>query len=184
MKHGKHRIRMLSALLAVIVLAACAVPARAEDARTVDGGLRIENGTLLPMCEYSDPRDPQYSNENSDILRFCVCVRLRSRQIREKQDTSRARITPAAQIQTKTAFRNSLFFFICYRLEGRVVPVSVQALLADILQRIRRYCKNGFCVCLIAAASPGFCARSFPAHGRQSPLFTAFPLPPHCVIVL
>jgi X-Pro dipeptidyl-peptidase len=65
---------MLSALLAVFVLAACAVPALAEEPLPYDGGLRIEDGTLLPMCAYSDPRDPQYSNENSDILRFCVYV--------------------------------------------------------------------------------------------------------------
>ena len=104
-----------------------------------------------------------------------VCVRLRSRQIREKQGTSRARITPAAQTQTKTAFRNSLFFFICYRLAGRFVPVSVQALLADILQRIRRYCKNGFCACLIAAASPGFCVRPFPASRTAVPLVYSVP---------
>lgn len=74
MKNGKHRIRILTALLAVFVLAACAVPAWAEEPLPGDGGLRIEDGTLLPMCEYSDPRDPKYSNENSDILRFCVYV--------------------------------------------------------------------------------------------------------------
>ena len=74
MKHGNHRIRMLTTLLAAFLLAACAVPARAEDALPSGGGLRIEDGTLLPMCEYSDPRDPHYSNEDSDILRFCVYV--------------------------------------------------------------------------------------------------------------
>ena len=74
MKHGNHRIRMLTTLLAAFLLAACAVPARAEDALPSDGGLRVEDGTLLPMCEYSDPRDPHYSNEDSDILRFCVYV--------------------------------------------------------------------------------------------------------------
>ena len=75
MKHGNGKIRMLSALLAGFVIAAGPVlPALAEDAAPYDGGLRIEDGTLLPMCEYSDPRDPAYSNENSDILRFCVYV--------------------------------------------------------------------------------------------------------------
>ena len=74
MRNGNRRIKMLSALLAAVVLAACAVPARAEEATPYDGGLRIKEGTLLPMCEYSDPRDPAYSNENSDILRFCVYV--------------------------------------------------------------------------------------------------------------
>ena len=74
MRNRNRRIKMLAALLAAVVLAACAVPARAEEAAPYDGGLRIKEGTLLPMCEYSDPRDPAYSNENSDILRFCVYV--------------------------------------------------------------------------------------------------------------
>ena len=74
MRNGNRRIKMLAALLAAVVLAACAVPASAEEAAPYDGGLRIKEGTLLPMCEYSDPRDPAYSNEKSDILRFCVYV--------------------------------------------------------------------------------------------------------------
>ena len=40
----------------------------------VDDVLRIENGALQPILEVSDLRDPDYSNENSDILRFCVYV--------------------------------------------------------------------------------------------------------------
>lgn len=36
--------------------------------------LRIENGALQPILEYSSPRDNPYSNEESDILRFCVYV--------------------------------------------------------------------------------------------------------------
>ena len=39
-----------------------------------DGNLKIEDGCLLPMLNYSDFRDPGYSNEYSDILRFCVYV--------------------------------------------------------------------------------------------------------------
>lgn len=39
-----------------------------------DGNLRVEDGTLLPMLNYSDLRDSAYSNEYSDILRFCVYV--------------------------------------------------------------------------------------------------------------
>lgn len=39
-----------------------------------DGQLKFKDGTILPMCEFSDPRDPKYSNKNSDILRYCVYV--------------------------------------------------------------------------------------------------------------
>ena len=72
---SRNRInRTRAALLTASILAACVIPVRAEDNTPHDGGLRIEDGTLLPMCECSDPRDPGYSNENSDILRFCVYV--------------------------------------------------------------------------------------------------------------
>jgi len=66
----------LTAVFVLVALAmlACATPAMSEASEAFDGNLRIENGTLLPMCAYSDPRDPAYSNENSDILRFCVYV--------------------------------------------------------------------------------------------------------------
>ena len=37
-------------------------------------GLRIENGALQPFLEVSDLRAADYSNEDSDILRFCVYV--------------------------------------------------------------------------------------------------------------
>ena len=53
-------IRTLTALLAASILTACMVSAGAEDATKDDGSLRIEEGTLLQMCEYSDPRDPGY----------------------------------------------------------------------------------------------------------------------------
>ena len=66
----KHLIPMLL----ILGMLAFSAAAPAENAPTVDGALRIENGTLLPMCEYSDPRNPAYSNESSDILRFCVYV--------------------------------------------------------------------------------------------------------------
>ena len=39
-----------------------------------DGNLKIEDGTLLPMLNYSDMRDDEYTNEGSDIQRFCVYV--------------------------------------------------------------------------------------------------------------
>lgn len=74
MRNRNRMIMTLTVLLAVFAMAVCTGPARAEDTTPYDGNLRIENGTLLQMCEYSDPRDPEYSNENSDILRFCVYV--------------------------------------------------------------------------------------------------------------
>ena len=74
MSRGDRTIKLLATLLTAFMMAACAVPTQAEEAAPYDGSLRIEDGTLLPMCEYSDPRDPEYSNEESDILRFCVYV--------------------------------------------------------------------------------------------------------------
>lgn len=70
----KSRFVKIPVLLISAFLAAGTVSAYAEAPDSFDGSLQIENGTLLPMCEYSNPRDPAYSNENSDILRFCVYV--------------------------------------------------------------------------------------------------------------
>lgn len=39
-----------------------------------DGNLRISDGLLQPMLEYSSPDDPEYTNEGSDIIRYCVYV--------------------------------------------------------------------------------------------------------------
>ena len=39
-----------------------------------DGNLKIKDGKLLPMLNYSDMRDAEYTNEGSDIQRFCVYV--------------------------------------------------------------------------------------------------------------
>lgn len=61
-------------IMILLLLLMCAASVFAEEEVAFDGTLRIENGTLLPMCTYSDPRDPAYSNEDSDILRFCVYV--------------------------------------------------------------------------------------------------------------
>ena len=38
------------------------------------GFLRIENGMLQPVLNWTDLRDEDYTNEGSDILRFCVWV--------------------------------------------------------------------------------------------------------------
>ena len=45
----------------------------AEDAAE-SGFLIVENGMMQPVLTYSDLRDPNYTNEDSDILRFCVYV--------------------------------------------------------------------------------------------------------------
>ena len=74
MRNGNCRIRVLAALLAAFAMEVGTVSAAAEDSSPYDGSLRIEDGTLLPMCEYSDPRDSEYSNENSNILRFSAYV--------------------------------------------------------------------------------------------------------------
>ena len=71
----KHRIR--SFLLAFVLLFGLyglqSAPASATQS-DFDGQLHIENGIMQPMLNYSDLRDPNYSNEDSDILRFCVYV--------------------------------------------------------------------------------------------------------------
>ena len=37
-------------------------------------GIRLENGMAQPMAQYTDAQSPDYSNENSDLLRFVVYV--------------------------------------------------------------------------------------------------------------
>ena len=39
-----------------------------------DGFLIIRDGKLQPVVKWSDPREENYTNENSEILRFCVWV--------------------------------------------------------------------------------------------------------------
>ena len=55
--------------LAMLLGGALAEPA-ADTAQVLD----IQNGAPQPILEVSDLRDPNYSNENSDIIRFCVYV--------------------------------------------------------------------------------------------------------------
>ena len=62
--------RLSFMLLCLTVLLQAAVPALAGG----DDILKIEDGMLQPMLQYSDPRASDYSNEDSDILRFCVYV--------------------------------------------------------------------------------------------------------------
>ena len=37
-------------------------------------GIVIENGMAQPMARYTDARSPEYSNGESDLLRFAVYV--------------------------------------------------------------------------------------------------------------
>ena len=61
--------RTLCMLLALIMLLSFTSEAFADE-----DVMRIENGAPQPILEVSDLRDPDYSNEESDILRFCVYV--------------------------------------------------------------------------------------------------------------
>ncbi len=54
--------------LCLVFAAACA-----ENAEET-GFLRVENGMLQPVLTWNDLRDDDYTNEGSDILRFCVWV--------------------------------------------------------------------------------------------------------------
>ena len=63
--------KRFSVLLSLILFLSVGSPVFADSAQDV---LRIENGALQPILEVSDLRAPDYSNEDSDILRFCVYV--------------------------------------------------------------------------------------------------------------
>ena len=63
--------KSFSVLLSLILFLTIGAPAFADSVNDV---LCIENGALQPVLEVSDLRAPDYSNEDSDILRFCVYV--------------------------------------------------------------------------------------------------------------
>ena len=56
-----------------LVLGLCLL-AFACSAESVPSPLKLENGMLQPIFRITDLRDPDYTNEGSDILRFCVWV--------------------------------------------------------------------------------------------------------------
>ena len=69
--------KLLSILLCWLVLLSLGVPALADetDDEVQNNGLPVvENGMMQPILQCSDARAADYSNENSDILRFCVYV--------------------------------------------------------------------------------------------------------------
>ena len=59
----------LSMALALLMLLTLFVPAFADE-----GALIVEDGMMQPILQYSDPRAADYSNADSEILRFCVYV--------------------------------------------------------------------------------------------------------------
>lgn len=62
---------ILFAWVALFALLLAFLPAGAEEAGSP---LKVENGMMQPILNWSNLRDEQYTNENSDILRFCVWV--------------------------------------------------------------------------------------------------------------
>ena len=62
--------KTIVALMALLMLCSCAFACQAEDT----GFIRVENGMLQPVLQWSDLRAENYTNEGSDILRFCVWV--------------------------------------------------------------------------------------------------------------
>ena len=66
---------LLTALLLALLCGAVAAADAAEGGSEVyDGQLRLENGMMQPMLQWSDLRAADYTNDSSDILRFCVYV--------------------------------------------------------------------------------------------------------------
>ena len=83
------RNRSLALLLAVLMLASLSLtgcagsapgpsaevpPETAQPNASAESALVVKDGMLQPILRYSDPRAADYSNENSDILRYCVYV--------------------------------------------------------------------------------------------------------------
>lgn len=64
--------RILTLLVcSMLALTGWTVGAAAEESL---GPLVVEDGMLQPVFNYTDPTSTEYSNEGSDILRFCVWV--------------------------------------------------------------------------------------------------------------
>ena len=63
------RTPLLVLALALVMVLQLAAPAFAEDAVLV-----VEDGMMQPILQYSDPRAADYSNADSEILRYCVYV--------------------------------------------------------------------------------------------------------------
>lgn len=66
---SKTFLLLLLLLALALVFSACGMPAE-----KLSGTLTIEDGTAKPMLRWSDRMSENYTNEGSDILRFCVYV--------------------------------------------------------------------------------------------------------------
>ena len=70
-RYGGSRTLLFSLLLAISLVLQLSAPAAAADA----GGMPVvEHGMMQPILRFSDPRAANYSNADSDILRYCVYV--------------------------------------------------------------------------------------------------------------
>ena len=65
---------LMTLLLALLCGAAAAADAAESGSGVYDGQLRLENGMMQPMLQWSDLRAADYTNDTGDILRFCVYV--------------------------------------------------------------------------------------------------------------
>jgi len=65
--------QILAACFGSLMLAAGSCPA-SWAAGPQTAGMVFENGMAQPILTFSDMRDENYTNEGSDILRFCVYV--------------------------------------------------------------------------------------------------------------
>ena len=63
--------KLLCILLTLTMLLALGAPAFADDAAKAP---EFKDGAAQPILQYSNLRDENYTNEDSDILRFCVYV--------------------------------------------------------------------------------------------------------------
>ena len=69
----KVNLKMKKAIFVILILCFLCSFSFAEAAEE-PGFLRIEDGMLQPVLNWTDLRDEDYTNEGSDILRFCVWV--------------------------------------------------------------------------------------------------------------
>ena len=72
MKKNHPRNRGLIAVALLLLCVICASAFAEEPAE--QGFLKVENGVLQPVVQWSDLREENYANEGKDILRFCVWV--------------------------------------------------------------------------------------------------------------
>ena len=70
---GRTEQKMKKTTFVILILCFLCSAALAETAEE-PGFLRIENGMLQPVLRWSDLREEDYTNDGSDILRFCVWV--------------------------------------------------------------------------------------------------------------